>query len=449
MSLVFFRGVSLAVTYDAVGVVTSVNLLEGKSVPGISSFYYDLASLPGDSSVSIQFSQDTLSWYSASAALNGSTSLTTLGGAIISLAPLDWSGSYFYYRLTLNSTSDRTGSPVLNSIKLNYSGSAFSIGDDSNINIGVGSLGIGTSASRKLDVMDMGTSTVARFTNSSGNCTVNPTNTGLICSSDINLKKNITTLSNGEIFALSVVELGNNPDILTKLNFLTPVSYNWKTEKDDTAKHAGFIAQQVEQLFPDLVATDDKGFKALNYSGFVPYIIEGMQKQNSLLHGESEDLISQNNSTDTLNIIRNENRKDVAESLQGRIQNGLSILVDFISARITAIVGYFENIFAKNIKTDTLKAKVICMDKSNGGEICIDGQELERVFQNGIILPPVETPQTSVDETPSVPTLNLDPEPNESEEITEPTGEVEETPSVGTGDEVDQNVNSDNSEIGD
>ena len=51
-----------------------------------------------------------------------------------------------------------------------------------------------------------------------------------------------------------------------------------------------------------------------------------MQKQNSLLNGESEDLISQNNSTDTLNIIRNENRKDVAESLQGRIQNGLSIL---------------------------------------------------------------------------------------------------------------------------
>ena len=58
----------------------------------------------------------------------------------------------------------------------------------------------------------------------------------------------------------------------------------------------------------------------------------------------------------------------------------------------------------------------------------------------------METPQTSVDETPSVPTLNLDPEPNESEEITEPTGEVEETPSVGTGDEVNQNVNSDNSE---
>ncbi|MCE7060089.1 hypothetical protein LZG94_08325, partial [Dyadobacter sp. CY343] len=39
----------------------------------------------------------------------------------------------------------------------------------------------------------------------------------------------------------------------------------------------GLIAQEVEQYFPELVTTDDKGFKAVNYIGLIPHLIESVK----------------------------------------------------------------------------------------------------------------------------------------------------------------------------
>ena len=121
-SLILCGGVAFSAeaSYRSVGTITSTNLLEGNSASSIDSFYYNLSSLPGDSSASIQFSQNGTSWYSSSGVSGGSNSLTTLGGDTISLSSLGWSGSYFYYRLTLNATSDRTQTPTVDSVKLNF-----------------------------------------------------------------------------------------------------------------------------------------------------------------------------------------------------------------------------------------------------------------------------------------------------------------------------------------
>ncbi len=106
--------------YLASGTVTSSNLLAGTSAASIADFYYDLTSLPGNSSATIQFSEDGNNWYSAAGALGGTTALSTQGGATISLAGLGWSGSSFYYRITLNATSDLTQAPVVSGVRLDY-----------------------------------------------------------------------------------------------------------------------------------------------------------------------------------------------------------------------------------------------------------------------------------------------------------------------------------------
>lgn len=52
----------------------------------------------------------------------------------------------------------------------------------------------------------------------------------------------------------------------------------------------GLIAQEVEVLFPELVKTDDKGFKSLNYSGLIPHLIESVKQlanQNAKLGAEN------------------------------------------------------------------------------------------------------------------------------------------------------------------
>ena len=64
---------------------------------------------------------------------------------------------------------------------------------------------------------------------------------------------------------------------------LRGVSYYWKQdefpEKNfDRFKHYGFIAQEVEKIIPDVVGTDDNGWKAVRYTGFTPLLVEAVKR---------------------------------------------------------------------------------------------------------------------------------------------------------------------------
>ncbi|MEX2008196.1 MAG: reverse transcriptase/maturase family protein, partial [Candidatus Spechtbacterales bacterium] len=129
MALIIFAGIGIATSslasaqsayFFSSGTATSTNLLAGRSAVAITSFYYNLSSLPGDSSVTIQFSQNGTSWYSSAGVLGGSDTLSTLSGASVSLSALSWSGASFYYKITMNATSDYTQSPVMRSVRLDY-----------------------------------------------------------------------------------------------------------------------------------------------------------------------------------------------------------------------------------------------------------------------------------------------------------------------------------------
>ena len=86
--------------------------------------------------------------------------------------------------------------------------------------------------------------------------------------SDIRWKKNITLLENS---------LGN----VLKLQ---GVSYEWKTEeyKDknfDEGKQIGLIAQEVEKVIPELVSTDNEGYKAVSYEKLTAVLVEAIKEQ--------------------------------------------------------------------------------------------------------------------------------------------------------------------------
>ncbi|MPL87267.1 hypothetical protein SDC9_33267 [bioreactor metagenome] len=283
--------------------------------------------------------------------------------------------------------------PNTASSSMNIGGVLFGTGFNSNVSsdpiiipVVDGKIGIlNVTPTYTLDVGNSAVSgIVARFTNSTGNCTINPTNTALACSSDMNLKKNITNLASGEDFVLASVDLDTNSNTLKKLNSLSPILYNWSVEEDGLPRHIGFIAQEVERIFGDLVSTDDNGMKAVNYIGFVPYLVQGIQEQTSLLNGNKDEIITQNNFDTILASIRGEEKQDVSQTFAERIQNGIDMLSDFVAARITAVKGYFEDIFAKNIETETLKTKVVCVEKNDGTEFCMTGEELENAFGGNV-----------------------------------------------------------------
>jgi hypothetical protein len=86
-------------------------------------------------------------------------------------------------------------------------------------------------------------------------------NGNIIQTSDRRLKRDFSPVSNS----------------LSKLTNLTGQHYFWKDTAKSQELQTGLIAQEVEQYFPELVTTDDKGFKAVNYIGLIPHLIESVK----------------------------------------------------------------------------------------------------------------------------------------------------------------------------
>jgi hypothetical protein len=86
--------------------------------------------------------------------------------------------------------------------------------------------------------------------------------------SDRRLKENIAALSDGS---------------LDKILALKPVTFTMK--KDPHGTELGFIAQEVEEIYPDLVKTanDNDKTKSLNYVGMISPIVKAIQELNAKL----------------------------------------------------------------------------------------------------------------------------------------------------------------------
>ena len=106
--------------------------------------------------------------------------------------------------------------------------------------------------------------TLATGNTSSSKLTYNPstgtlTSTIITSSSDFVLKKDIFTFEN----ALEVIKS------------LRGVSFKWK---DNDTKNIGLVAQEVEQVLPEVVK-EDLGLKSINYSSIVGVLVEAIKEQ--------------------------------------------------------------------------------------------------------------------------------------------------------------------------
>jgi type II secretory pathway pseudopilin PulG len=101
-----------------------------------------------------------------------------------------------------------------------------------------------------------------------GNFSVTGTisSTGTITSaSDRRLKKDITPLN----------------DSLEKILNLRGVEFSWLDKKAGEGRQIGFIAQEVEKIFPELVSKNVKGIKSVAYQNLVAPLVEAIRDQQS------------------------------------------------------------------------------------------------------------------------------------------------------------------------
>ncbi len=223
----------------------------------------------------------------------------------------------------------------------------------------IGGSGIGTN------------SKVARFTNASGYCDVTPVTGGVSCSSDINLKKNILTLEDNKNFILQTIPvLPIQETTLDKIMKITPVNYNWNSEEyvlnsDGTDnKHIGFIAQEMEQIFPNIVSTDAKGtvdpitgktiyLKSISYASITPYLVKGIQEMNL----QVKDLQS-------LDTTKATSLGSLMKNFLGEVGNNVT------------------DLYASVIHSDKVETKMLCV-----GSTCVTEQQFLEIVNKNVVIP--------------------------------------------------------------
>jgi hypothetical protein len=86
-------------------------------------------------------------------------------------------------------------------------------------------------------------------------------------SSDIRFKENITPIENA----------------LDKISKISGNTYDWKADLKDVhgyeGNDVGVIAQEIEEVLPQLVQNRDNGYKAVKYDKLVALLIEGIKEQ--------------------------------------------------------------------------------------------------------------------------------------------------------------------------
>jgi hypothetical protein len=83
--------------------------------------------------------------------------------------------------------------------------------------------------------------------------------------------------------------IGNGLDII---NQLQGVTYNWKVNPDGS-QVAGFIAQDVQKVLPNLVTSLPDGTLTLNKEGIMPYIVEAVKQQSGNIDKTNQQLAAQ------------------------------------------------------------------------------------------------------------------------------------------------------------
>jgi len=91
--------------------------------------------------------------------------------------------------------------------------------------------------------------------------------------SDARLKENIQKLLNA----------------MDKVNSLEGVSYNLKESGEASI---GLIAQEVEKILPEVVRTDEEGYKSIAYGNIVALLIEAIKEQDQRIKDLEAKLVS-------------------------------------------------------------------------------------------------------------------------------------------------------------
>ena len=158
----------------------------------------------------------------------------------------------------------------------------------------------------------------------------------------------------------------------------------------------GLIAQEVKDYFPQLVinpehmnaecsATSQEGCYKLNYDRFGIVALQGIKELNfkvengfgMMTQAQIVAFTAAGAIANYLTAVQIEAPRNVIEYFTTKLTAHMMPITDFASARVTAIRGYFDSLFAKNIETENL-----CIKDTAGAKTCITKSQLDALISH-------------------------------------------------------------------
>jgi hypothetical protein len=165
-------------------------------------------------------------------------------------------------------------------------------------NAGTVTNGVYTTGNQSIAGIKTFTNGTASTTNTTGSVVITG---GLGVSGAINAGADVTAYATSDIRLKTNIE--NIPDALAKVNLLNGVTYNWNDlaheieHKDTSVRETGVLAQQVNDVLPEVINIRDNGYMAVRYEKMVPLLIEAIKElteQNRQLAQRLSDLEDKN-----------------------------------------------------------------------------------------------------------------------------------------------------------
>lgn len=176
----------------------------------------------------------------------------------------------------------------------------------------------------------------------------------------------------------------------------------------------GVVIMFIKNTYYDGRSTNSSS-SASGYSiGLLPVLLGDISLASTTASSTQAD----NGLSTLLATIQKETPRDPVEILTAKISAGSQFFTDFIAARVTAIRGYFDELFAKKIHTE-----VLCVKKSDGSELCVGGDEVDKIIKGAGITPiPVpSTPQSDPTAPSDQPPAPANDPPSPTQPVDDPT----------------------------
>jgi hypothetical protein len=143
---------------------------------------------------------------------------------------------------------------------------------------------------------------------------------------------------------------------LLKLKGLT---YNFKNSEDKSRKNIGFIAQDVEKIFPDIVYTNDQGIKGIALAELIPVIVEALKEHDEQIIALKKEIEKISSKSNTKSASINQNSTNVFETanLSQNIPNPFSESTKinmFLPSEIVSAIIYLYNMQGVQINKFTI-----------------------------------------------------------------------------------------------